>query len=108
MIVAEYAGNSVFTATLREDGGLPSPFYYLRLFDPQTDQEHVLQLEVLESTDRAQICQITEEQKEPLREVRYFYEISEEAAVTNDPQGEIVEVGYFNFKDTRVQNEYYK
>lgn len=108
MIVANFAGVSEFALTLRENEGLPNPLYYLRLFDPQSDEEHVLKLEVIQSNERAQTCTITEAQKTPLREARYFYEITEEAALTNDPQGEIIEVGFFNFKDERVNNEFYK
>lgn len=106
--MAEFAGTSTFPVTLREIEGLPDALYYLRLFDPQTEEEHVLKLEVISSNNRAQICSITEEQKEPLREARYFYEISEEAEETEDPQGNIIEVGFFNFKDSRVIDEIYK
>lgn len=108
VINSVYTGDSIFPLTLRELGGSTDFFYYLRLFDPQTDAEHVIKLDVIESNNRAQICKITQAQKEPLREVRYFYEVTAELEETTDPQGEAIEVGFFNFKDDRDIDEIYK
>lgn len=106
MINARYTGITEIAPTLEEIGGWP--LYYLRLIDPQTNAKHLILLNVVESNDRYQRCEITEEQKTPLRECRYAYEVIGEAEETDDPQGPIIECGFFNFKDDREIDEIYK
>lgn len=108
MINAKYIGVSEFTATLQDIGGLPFPFYYLILTNPQTKRVHVLELNVVGSNDRGQACELTQLQKEDLRQGRYEYVIRGEETETEEPTGKIVEEGFFQFTDTRTDKQFYK
>lgn len=71
-----------------------------------------MQVQVIETTDRGQICQITEGEKEQLESGKYIYkafgteteinELSELEELTP------VEIGVLVFEETRTEKEYYK
>lgn len=108
MINATYSGETTFAAALRVTGALLFPLNYIRLKHPQTREETVMLLELISSNDSWQIFRITQDQKQPLKEARYEYEIIGEQEEVEILTGPVLERGFFNFKDDRDIKDIYR
>lgn len=111
MIVIEYSGNSEFFCTLTDARGL-STFNCFLLKHDETNAEYIVQLEVLETSQRGQIVRITEAEKEQLQSGKYLYKAfgtsTEITEIETLEELEPIEIGLLIFKETRAGKEYYK
>lgn len=111
MIVIEYNGNSEFFCTLTDAKGL-APFYCFLLKHDETNTEYLVQLEVLETSQRGQTVRITEAEKEQLQSGKYIYKAfgtnTELTEISTLEGVEPIEIGLLIFKETRAEKEYYK
>ena len=111
MVRIKFEGDSDFFCTLTDARGL-SPFYCFVVKHDETNNEYLLQLEILETNTRGEICRLTEAQKEQLESGKYIYKAfgTEEQVTTIEETTELtpVEIGVLVFEETRTEKEYYK
>ena len=111
MVVIQYNGDSEFFCTLTDAKEL-SLFYCFLVKHDETNKEYIVQLEVLETSQRGQAVRITKSEKEQLQSGKYIYKAfgtDEQITEINQLEGiEPIEIGILIFKETRAGKEYYK